>query len=251
MRKSKHLLNSIYNLLFSAFLLACSPSLTPSGTGQFIPIFEDVEIKEDINNFLQPFKDALEAEMNAVIGQSDEELTKEGSGESKLGNLITDFQKAFAEETLGYAIDISIMNNGGIRNILPKGDIKLGTIYEISPFDNYLHVLEIDAAGIRELVSYAARGRNLGIAGLTYRSVQGEIQEISINGQALSEEKTYLLAANDYIANGGDNMSFLIPLTRKEETDIVLRDILINQIKKETAAGNRINASIEGRQIIE
>ncbi|MGY6522369.1 MAG: 5'-nucleotidase C-terminal domain-containing protein [Mongoliitalea sp.] len=251
MRKSKHLLKSIYSFLIAVSLFACSPSLTPSGTGQFIAISENVEVKEEINSFLQPFKEALEAEMNAVIGQSEEELTKEGLGESKLGNLITDFQKAFAEETLGYTIDISIMNNGGIRNILPKGDIKLGTIYEISPFDNYLQVLVIDAAGIRELVNYAARGRNLGIAGLSYQSIQGEIKEILINGQTLSEERTYLLAANDYIANGGDNMSFLVPLTRKEETDIVLRDILINRIKKETAAGNLINASIEGRQIIE
>lgn len=251
MQNTTHLLKHIYIIAFIGLLISCSPSFAPSGTGQYIPVSDEVSIKSEIEEFLTPYRAALEAEMNVVIGLSEQELTKEGIGESALGNLITDFQKRFAEEALGYTIDISIMNNGGIRNTLPKGEIRLGTIYEISPFDNYLQVLEIDAKSIEDLVLYAARGRNLGISGLTYKVSNGTIQELKINGQAIDPNRSYLIAANDYIANGGDNMNFLVPLKRLEETDTVLRDILINQIKKEQAAGNKIKASIEGRQIIE
>lgn len=251
MRNQKHLLKPIYTLSLLSFLIGCSPGLLPSGTGQFIPVSEKTEINSSIEEFIQPYKTRMEAEMNVILGISEEELTKEGMGESKLGNLITDFQKRFAEEMLGYPIDISIMNNGGIRNILPKGAIKLGTIYEISPFDNYLQILEINSGEILELVRYAAKGRNLGIAGLTYHVINGEIQEVRINGQSLTADRTYTLAANDYIAGGGDNMSFLIPLKRLEETSIVLRDILITEIKKETAFGNPIQSKIEGRQLIQ
>ncbi|UJP64983.1 5'-nucleotidase C-terminal domain-containing protein [Mongoliitalea daihaiensis] len=251
MRSTKLLLKPIPALFLGSILVACSPNLTPSGTGQFIGISETVEVKEEIQAFLEPFKISLEAEMNAVIGFSEEELNKSGVGESTLGNLITDYQKSYTEELLGHSIDISIMNNGGIRNVLPKGEITLGAIYEISPFDNYLHILEIDAAGIIELIKYASRGRNVGMAGLTYKTVDGEIEEIRIGGKELSTEQRYRLAANDYIANGGDNMTFLVSLNRIEETSIVLRDILIDRIKKETAQGNTIKAKIEGRQLIQ
>jgi 2',3'-cyclic-nucleotide 2'-phosphodiesterase (5'-nucleotidase family) len=251
MRELMQLLKPIYNIFFLSLLIGCSPAISPSGTGQFIAVTEKTNVHSAINEFIQPYKDKMEAEMNVILGHTVEELTKEGKGESKLGNLITDFQKRFAEDQFGYTIDISIMNNGGIRSNLPKGSITLGAIYEISPFDNYLQILEIPSEAILELVNYAAKGKNLGIAGLTYTVSDDKIQEILIDGQPIVPGRTYRLAANDYIAGGGDNMHFLIPLKRIEETSIVLRDILITEISKENAMGNPIQAKIEGRQLIQ
>jgi 2',3'-cyclic-nucleotide 2'-phosphodiesterase (5'-nucleotidase family) len=245
-------LNKFYQRLFivaGLFLLTCcSPQLYKSGTAEYLVVNEQVAPNPELDNFIQAYKVKLDAEMNAVIGETSKAIVKNGQGETALGNLVADYQKAFAEKELKLSIDISIMNNGGIRNNLPEGPITLGNIYEVSPFDNYLLVLELKADDVRSLADFAANRKILGIAGMTLVARGGEITEIKVNGESLTSERTYLLAVNDYLANGGDGMELLSHLPRKVETDIILRDILIDQIKYNSALGQKITATIEGRQ---
>jgi 2',3'-cyclic-nucleotide 2'-phosphodiesterase (5'-nucleotidase family) len=250
MRNSQLAIRKNFLLLLYLLYPACSPKLISNVSGDFIPVGQNVEEDSSLTTFISPYKIKLEEEMNTVIGQSLFGINKTGIGETPIGNLIADFQLEFAEEFLGYSIDISIMNNGGIRNIFPEGDITLGNVYEVSPFDNYLQILELEAEDVINLVEYAIKVKNLGISGLTFESNEGKIKSILVNGKRLDEKQIYLLAANDYIANGGDNMSFLVNLSRKEESVFVLRDILIDRIKKQTSMGKTIEAKIEGRQII-
>lgn len=233
-------------LLF--LLTCCSPQLYKTGTGEHFAVNEQVKPSPEVDTFIQPYKMRLEEEMNTVIGETSEALLKNGQGETALGNLVADYQKAFAEMQLGFAIDISIMNNGGIRNNLPEGPITLGNIYELSPFDNYLYVLELNSENVKELAAFAASRRILGIAGMRIVAKNGEVAEIQINGEPPLPGRTYLLAVNDYLANGGDGMEMLTLLPRKMETDYLLREILITQIKSTTEKGQKITAGIEGRQ---
>ena len=48
------------------------------------------------------------------------------------------------------------MNNGGLRNILPKGNITKGDIYKLMPsfFENELVVLELTNDEFGELINY-------------------------------------------------------------------------------------------------
>lgn len=236
-------------LLSLAFLLiCCSPQLYKTATGEHIAVNEQVKPSPEIDTFIQPYKTRLAEEMNTVIGETSGAILKIGQGETALGNLVADYQKAFAEMNLGFSIDISIMNNGGIRNNLPKGQITLGNIYELSPFDNYLYVLELNSDNVKDLAAFAARRKILGIAGMNIVAKNGEVTEIKINGEPPLPGKTYLLAVNDYLANGGDGMEMLTLLPRKIETDFLLREILITQIKSTTEKGQKITANIEGRQ---
>lgn len=186
--------------------------------------------------------------MNSVIGQTKETILKTGTGETPIGNLVADLQKEYAEEYFGYNIDISIINNGGIRNTLPKGNITLGNIFEISPFDNYLYVLELNAEQVVNLAEFAAQTKILGINGLYIESQSEELTKLLVNGKQVEEGKTYLLAVNDYLANGGDGMDMLTDLPRKEQSTILLRELLIDRIKLRTSRGEIISAQIEGRQ---
>ncbi|WP_304517296.1 5'-nucleotidase C-terminal domain-containing protein [Cecembia rubra] len=229
-------------------LTSCAPTLFKTGEGQFLLVGSDIPVDLAAQNFIHPYKENLEKEMNAVIGETTEAILKTGNGESALGNLVADFQKEFAEKELGYPIDISIINNGGIRNTLPKGDITLGNIYELSPFDNYLQILELNENDVLSLAEFAASRKILGISGMKITSQGEKILELKINGKDLIPDKKYLLAVNDYLANGGDGMGFLVEIPRKTETDYLLRDILIEIIKSKTEAGQKIEAKIEGRQ---
>lgn len=244
--------NKIFKFsVFTAALLLlsnCAPTLFKTGEAKFISLDTEISIDSKAQNFIQPYKENLEKEMNSVIGETTEAILKTGNGETPIGNLVADFQKEFAENMLGYPLDISIINNGGIRNTLPKGNITLGNIYELSPFDNYLQILELNHKDIRELAEFAVSRKILGISGMQITAKDGQILELKVNGKELSTDKKYLLAVNDYLANGGDGMGFLSNIPRKAETDYLLRDILIETIKAKTALGLKIEAKVEGRQ---
>ncbi|RZS94516.1 5'-nucleotidase C-terminal domain-containing protein [Cecembia calidifontis] len=244
--------NKIFKIpVFAAvlFLLyACAPALVKTGEAQFFSLDSEVPADPITQKFIQPFKENLEKEMNTVIGRTTEAILKNGNGETAIGNLVADFQKEFAENLLGYPIDISIINNGGIRNTLPKGNITLGNIYELSPFDNYLQILELDHRELIALAEFAVSRKILGISGMTIHAQDGKILELKINGEEVNPAKKYILAVNDYLANGGDGMGFLSEIPRKAETDYLLREILIDRIKAKTASGLNIEAKVEGRQ---
>ncbi|MFN3803398.1 5'-nucleotidase C-terminal domain-containing protein, partial [Belliella pelovolcani] len=200
-----------------------------------------------LTEMVSPYKAKMEAEMSTIIGQSVKALTR-NRGESLLGNFVADLQRAYAEQEFGISIDISIINNGGMRNDLPEGNITLGNIYELSPFDNYLVILELTAQDVQKLAEFMAARKNMAVSGMEIIGEGNQVQSFKVNGQALDSNKVYLLAINDYLANGGDNMDFLTDLPVMENTDLLLRDMLIQMIKAKTARGEMLDAQIEGRQ---
>jgi 2',3'-cyclic-nucleotide 2'-phosphodiesterase (5'-nucleotidase family) len=238
-----------YHLFLTIFFVAsCTGKLYKTSDAGFLIVDDQVIEDERISAFIQPYKAQLEAEMNTIIGETAAAIIKNGNGETPLGNLVADFQKEFAETALGYPIDISIINNGGMRNNLPEGPITLGNIYELSPFDNYLHVLILNGNQVLNLAEFAFERKILGISGMFIEAYEDELVNVKVNGKDIDFEKSYLLAVNDYLASGGDNMEFLVNLPRKEETDFLLREIIIHQIKDITKNSEKIFAQTEGRQ---
>lgn len=247
MRKTLQKIISSSLSLALVFFVACSPQLGHQFTGGFIA--NDLEIMADpaLTEMVSPYKAKMEAEMSTIIGQSTKALTR-SRGESLLGNFVADLQRAYAEQEFGINIDISIINNGGMRNDLPEGNITLGNIYELSPFDNYLVILELTAQDVQKLAEFMAARKNMAVSGMEIIGEGNQVQSFKVNGQALDSNKVYLLAINDYLANGGDNMDFLTDLPVRENTDLLLRDMLIQMIKAKTARGEKLDAQIEGRQ---
>ena len=60
------------------------------------------------------------------------------SPESLLGNFVTDL----CLRQYSNIADICVMNNGGLRSNLTKGEITRGDIYTLMPFENELVILE-------------------------------------------------------------------------------------------------------------
>jgi 2',3'-cyclic-nucleotide 2'-phosphodiesterase (5'-nucleotidase family) len=238
-------------LLFAAlFFSTCHPKLLTGRESAVLKVQQDVGQDKDLAQMIHPYRINLASEMEVRIGHNQTELSNRGNGETALGNFVADMQKIFAETYLGYEIDLSVINNGGLRNSLPAGPVTIGNIYELSPFDNYLYILELNANDIRKLAEYVIENKNLGINGMQLKSEAGEVTFLQVNGEELQEEKTYKLAINDYLANGGDNMAFLKELPRLESSDQLLRDILIEQIKVLNEKGLSISSKIEGRLIL-
>ena len=67
--------------------------------------------------------------MYEVIGVSEATMDK-GRPESLLSNLVAEVLRLSADRVLKHSADIGIMNMGGLRNILPQGDITVDAVFE-------------------------------------------------------------------------------------------------------------------------
>ena len=248
MNRTKILAAHLFLVLNLFVWTSCVQPLYISSSASLLSVTQSVEEDSSYLAFIAPYKVQLDEEMKRVIGKGAKELSKVGGGETALGNLVADMQKAYSETKFNQKIDISVINNGGMRNIIPEGDITVGNIYELSPFENFIYLLELTSEDVEELAKYVVRLKNLGISGMQIESEKGELKWLAIGGEMLEKDKTYVLAINDYLANGGDYMDFLVDLPRIYESDVLLRDMLIEQVEEWTTNGELIDAEIEGRQ---
>ncbi len=131
--------------------------------------------------------------------------------ESPLANLMTD---ALLEAS---GADIAIHNVvGGIRNTLPEGELTFGAVYEMFPFDNRVVLLQLSGRDLRKLIATQAHnhGRRLGFSGMRVfvgcvNSTMDVVMQRA-DGSPVRDDGRLTVAANDYLALGGDNI--LMPI---------------------------------------
>jgi hypothetical protein len=127
-------------VLFVSIYFSCKTSSIHLNaiSQQSIQMNKEVVSDEEFTKEIEPFKTILDKEMNAVLIVSENEALK-GTPESELGNVVTDMvlykAKQYAQ-SINKDVDFCMLNNGGLRGSLPKGDINLGKIFELMPFEN-------------------------------------------------------------------------------------------------------------------
>ena len=139
-----------------------------------------------------------------VIGQLASPWRRNSDGESNLGSWICDAMRARA------GADVALVNSGGLRRDVPAGPITLLDVHQVLPFANELVTIELRGADLRRVVlanAKAAVKRSYGIlqvSGLAYafreRAGDVELAEVTVGGQPLQDDRTYLVATADYVA---------------------------------------------------
>lgn len=194
-----------------------------------------------------PYKQKMEAQMNAVIGQSARLLTKSGEGESMLGNFFADAVTAEALK-IDPSIDFAVpTTKGGLRNDIAQGNITLSTMFELMPFENELVVLKLKGTDAEQLISFLAKSGGQPVSNIKLNIVNGQAQQVMIKGQPFDRNRTYNVLTSDYIANGGDSVKGLANPLERKVLGLRVRDALINYVKQQTAAGKPIDAQLDGR----
>ena len=210
------------SFFLSLFLLSCSDEYyLISNNYQLIEVSE--ELDSSVVNLINPYKNQLDKEMNEIICFSKSEL-KKGKPESKLGNFMCDLSLLKAN---GIA-DMCVFNNGGLRNIIPKGNITIRDIYKVMPFENELVVLDLNIYEYYDLLKYVTKRGGEPVGGVNIVA-----KKDTIITEHNSKEIIRVLTT-DYLANGGDNMKFFINKEQKK-VGIKLRDVIIDYcIEKDT-----------------
>lgn len=196
--------------------------------------------------YLEPLKQQLGTKMNVVIGQAAE--TMRGNGpESLLSNWNADVYRQAGSEFSGSPVDISVVNLGGLRTVIPAGNITVGKIFELMPFENELVILWLKGDKLADLIQFFAKVGGEGVSGIRMEISNGKAINVTINGQSLEPDKIYTIATSDYLAGGNDKMVQLAHYEKRLNTSLKLRDILLESIKKETEKGNKIQTKLDGR----
>lgn len=195
---------------------------------------------------IAPYKSSLDAKMNEVVGRSARELYK-SNPEGLLNNFVADIFLQHGRQKVDPALDFAIVNSGGLRVPLPAGDITLGRIYELMPFDNRVVVLTLAPAQMQELFAHVAKGSEVCFAGVRMTVENGETKAVTIGGKPYDPTRSYRLATIDYLADGGSNMTFLKTRTDYVDTGLFARDFIADYLRQELAAGRVVDAKLDGR----
>lgn len=152
--------------------------------------------------------------LNRVIGQAAADITRSqnSAGESALGNLIADAQRA------AMSSDFAFMNAGGIRADIAAGEVTWGELFTVQPFGNSLVKMDLTGQQIYTLLEQQWAGqpyaRILKTSGLSYTwdaaaPAGSRIVSVHRNGVPIDPAASYTVTVNSFIADGGDNFTVL------------------------------------------
>jgi 2',3'-cyclic-nucleotide 2'-phosphodiesterase (5'-nucleotidase family) len=199
---------------------------------------------------LQPYRDSMNIRMGIVIGQSCQPMTK-ALPEGLLGNYCAEAcmrQVAdWCSQNQNPKPDFCILNHGGLRASLPFGDITLGNVYELMPFDNELVIIRITQDDLKALAKHTAGKGGAPVCGLRMRILQGEADSIEIVPNRNPEKTMFSMLTSDYLANGGDGFPIRGTSANQTTTGLKVRDVLISDIHEHKLKNDSIRSRIDGR----
>lgn len=202
-----------------------------------VKINEGIANTVAIENFIKPYRDKVDKDMNTVLSVATKIFNKSGKWQSPMGNLLSDatllqaniiFQKRENKN-----IDICLLNHGGIRANINKGNVTVRTAFEVMPFENTTIVLELTGTQVEEMANYIiAEKKPHPLAGMTFKiNTINKATAIFVQGLPLDKQKTYYVATSDYLATGGDDMTFFKNASASYDLDYKLRNVLIDYFK--------------------
>lgn len=233
--KNKFLLLGIALATLTACKTASTLQLAQVQPQKNISINNELKNDEAFINVIEPYKQKLDKEMNQKISHTSIDLTKQGDN-SNLGNLLADYTfegaDAWTKKNLNKNVDAALINIGGIRTTIGKGDILLKSVFEVMPFENEVIIVKMKGSDLQGLFDYYAKTQvNNPVSHLYIETNNGQLTKCLINGQPVNPSQDYYIATSDYLALGGDNMKFFSK-GESISTGIKLRDLFIEYFKK-------------------
>ena len=127
--------------------------------------------------------------------------------ESALGNLYTDAMLG------SFDADIAIHTvNSSIRADLPAGELTFGSMFEMSPFDNRITIIELSGAELRQVISEQAHKTNfrIGFSGMRVAvACLGAVMTVEmklVDERIIQDSDVVSIVIVDYLALGGDRI---------------------------------------------
>jgi 5'-nucleotidase len=189
-------------------------------TSDALPIYAP---RGDIAAYVTRYAEAVKSAATRIVGRiSGGPAYKPAlaTHESALGNLIADVQLAATRAPDRGGAQIALMNNTGIRaDLAPAADgaVTFGQIYAVQPFANTLVTKGFTGKQLRALLEQQFDGQSFDqafspSAGFAFafdlsRPLGSRVFDVTLNGAAIDDARTYRVTMNSFLAGGGDSFT--------------------------------------------
>lgn len=208
----------------------------------------DSRVSPEIEEIIAPYRAGVDSLMTrVVVGKTKFELDQKSAA---LLNWSTDVVLDRGRQ-LAPDVDFAILNKGGLRRGLPKGNITEGQVITMLPFNNHVQVIDIKGSDLAKAFDAMALVDGNGVSdGVDVVYIPGtdeadkkdaRVVSVTINGQPLDPDRTYRVATIDYLAGGGDYMPSLRNNNLVAQSDNVLFDDVLDYLRKGAGKGKKIN----------
>lgn len=182
------------------------------------PLIMDAAVTEDqptVDRIAEAAK-PLEEIRNRVVAETAEAIDGERGNcraqECSMGNLVAD---AMLDRVKDQGIDVAIANSGGLRASIDAGEVTMGEVLTVLPFQNTLSTFQVTGAQLIEALENGVSqheeqaGRFPQVAGMSFAfdpkaEAGSRISDVMVAGEPIDLEKTYGAVSNNYVRNGGD-----------------------------------------------
>ena len=217
-------------------------------TGEPITIDGSVNENSQIVARLDELEEPINALKETIVGTVSSPLTGDRAvcriQECDMGNMIADAMRGAVIDK-GYTI--ALQNSGGIRASLDAGEVTLGEIMTILPFQNTLSTFKVTGQqlltamenGVSQVEDNA--GRFPQVSGMRYTfdlakpANEGRVTSIEIDEDGswkpLDLNKTYGMVSNNFIRGGGDGYKVFRSASEIYDFGPDLADVVANYIK--------------------
>jgi 2',3'-cyclic-nucleotide 2'-phosphodiesterase (5'-nucleotidase family) len=191
-----------------------------SERGYLVTFFEDEfwpdpEVSRTIGDEIAK----AEAGMDREIGQATGKFSRDGEGETPMGNAVCD---AMLEET---GAEFAFSNLGGIRDDFGPGGITPRHVFRVLPFDNKMVVFRMPGTLLREVLETRVSGTHGGlyVAGgrVVYNPTRPDFDRVvslRIGGEPWDPARTYRVVTSDFLAQGNADLKMLPPVPEEQKT---------------------------------
>jgi len=205
-----------------------------------LPVSAAVSSDPDIAKLVRDYARRLDEQTNQVRGEAAHAFEGENrdirTRETNLGNLLADLARQHT------GTEIGLVNSGMIRSSMPAGPVTLKRVMEVLPFDSSLTSFTVTGATLKAALENSvsrlpqASGRFLQVSGLAVvfdpTAPSGtRITSVQVNGAPLNPARRYSVAADNFIAEGGDGYTMFLQVTDRRDHQIPLRDVLLSALK--------------------
>jgi 2',3'-cyclic-nucleotide 2'-phosphodiesterase (5'-nucleotidase family) len=243
--------NSLIKFVFFTLLFSgCKNTFLPVDTKTTFYEITGGSASRSQDSIIGPYKNQLDLLMKKFLVLSEGEFTKDGD-ENALGNFICDAMR-WAHDSIRNKTSpemIVLMNRGGMRASISKGNISVNHIFELMPFDNELELCEISGKDLNTIIS-AIIDKKHSFSGLKITSNSNSVEATDAQGNPVENNKTYYLLTSDYLVNGGDNFTFGKTKIKSEKLNVLLRNAIINYCMHLHHSGNKAIPYTDGRLVI-
>ncbi len=154
--------------------------------------------------------------------------------ECEMGNLVAD---ATLARTRDQGIDVAIVNSGGLRASIDAGEVTMGEVLTVLPFQNTLSTFQVTGdvllAALENGVSQIedGAGRFPQVAGMTFAvdasaEPGSRVSDVMVDGAPLDPAATYGVVSNNYVRNGGDGYKMFVDAANAYDFGPDLADVV-------------------------